>query len=101
MSDALQMMLSVATPEDFVALKVDIDGGDELGIVRRVAEDPRLYSLVDELFFEYHFYFDGLNFGWLTHKNGANYARWNHTVDDALRLMRRLRERGVRAHFWI
>jgi hypothetical protein len=47
------------------------------------------------------FFFDGLNFGWLTHRGGVNEKRWNHTVDDALLLMRRLRERGVRAHFWI
>ena len=71
-------------------------------LVQRIAHDPRLHSLVDELYFEYHFYFDGKNFGWLTHKGGANYKRWGrHSVDDALRLMRRLRERGVRAHFWV
>lgn len=54
-----------------------------------------------QLYFEYHFYFDGLNFGWLTHKQGRNYQKWNHTVDDALSLMRRLRQRGIRAHFWV
>ena len=53
-------------------------------------------ALVDELFFEAHFYFDGINFGW-----GALGADRRHTVDEALALMRTLRERGIRSHFWI
>jgi hypothetical protein len=55
-----------------------------------------LSALVDELFFEAHFYFDGINFGW-----GALGADRRHTVDEALALMRTLRERGIRSHFWI
>ena len=81
--------------EDFVAMKVDIDGGPELELVTRVADNEGgIAELIDELYFEYHFRFDGLNFGWLTHKGGRNYQKWNHTVDDALALMRRLRRRG-------
>jgi len=53
-------------------------------------------ALVDELFFEAHFYFDGIQFGW-----GALGADRRHTVDEALALMRTLRERGIRSHFWI
>ena len=100
--DPLAVLRSVASPSDFVAMKIDVDGGPELELVERIAREPRLYRLVDELYFEYHFYFDGRNFGWLTHKGGANHHKWGrHTVDDALGLMRRLRERGVRAHFWV
>lgn len=98
----LSVLRAVARPEDFVALKVDIDGGPEVELVERIAQERALYELVDELFFEYHFYFDGLNFGWQTQRGGANYGRWGkYSVDDALSLMRRLRERGVRAHFWV
>lgn len=100
-SNPLEVLRTVTKPEDFVVLKVDIDGGPELELVQRIAADPELYTRVDELYFEYHFYFDGLNFGWQTHHGGANEKRWNHTVDDALRLLRRLREHGIRAHFWI
>ena len=101
-ADPLAMIHQVAKPEDFVAMKVDIDGGPELELVTRVADNEGgVADLIDELYFEYHFRFDGLNFGWLTHKGGRNYQKWNHTVDDALALMRRLRRRGIRAHFWV
>ena len=63
-------------------------------------------SFVDEVFFEYHFDFDGIDFGWHIRKPGARrrfrYDTYsNATVDDALGLMRQLRERGVRSHFWV
>jgi len=102
-ADPLALIATVARPEDFVVLKVDIDGDPELELVSRVADDEGgIAALVDELYFEYHYYFDGLNFGWLTHRGGRNYAKWgNRTVDQALALMQRLRYRGVRAHFWV
>ena len=87
-------VLAAAKPDDFVAVKVDIDTpAAELAIVQALAEDPQLASLVDELYFEYHFYFDGLDFGWRDHVSGD--------VDTAIGLMHRLRALGVRAHFWI
>ena len=95
----LALLNASATPEDFVVLKIDIEGhkgSPELEIVRAIAETPELCALVDEIFFEYHFWFDGLNFGWKTFTQGKA-----GTVDDALRLMHRLRASGVRSHFWI
>ncbi len=66
-----------------------------LSIVRTIANDDGLIALVDELFFEYHFVFDdGIEFGWKK-------THYGQTVDEALALMRLLRARGVRAHFWI
>ena len=52
------------------------------------------------------FDFDGIDFGWHIRKPGARrrfrYDTYsNATVDDALGLMRQLRERGVRSHFWV
>ena len=102
----VQYLADTARPEDFVALKVDIDGGPEIPIVRAIAERPELARLVDEVFFEYHFDFDGIDFGWHIRKPGARrrfrYDTYsNATVDDALGQMRQLRERGVRSHFWV
>ena len=77
-----------------MSLQVDIDGGPELPIVQAIEREPELYKLVDELYFEYHFYFDGIDFGWSTSVK-------QDTVDTALKLMQRLRHRGVRSHFWI
>ena len=77
-----------------VAVKVDIDTPfAELAIVEAIADRPDIAARVDELFFEYHFNYDGLDFGW-----GAN---TQGDVDTAVGLMRRLRQLGVRAHFWI
>jgi len=91
----LRFLLESAKPSDFVVLKVDIDGGPELEIVEALARRPELSRLVDELFFEYHFDFDGCNFGW-------GPGPWNgRNVDTALDLMFRLRKAGIRAHFWI
>ena len=86
-----------ASPEDFVVVKVDIDTpAAELTIMEAIADRPEIAALVDELFFEYHFYFDGHDFGW-----GPQDAAALADVDDALLLMRRLRQQGIRAHFWI
>mmetsp|Transcript_13845 Transcript_13845/g.28379 ORF Transcript_13845/g.28379 Transcript_13845/m.28379 type:complete len:341 (-) Transcript_13845:356-1378(-) len=64
-SSFLDTLERVAKPEDFVAVKVDVDTASvELTIMEALAERPELAALVDEIFFEYHFKFDGLDFGW-------------------------------------
>ena len=89
-----------ATPADFVAIKVDIDHGPEIEIVRSIARTPALASLVDELFFEYHFDFDKVATGW-GDPTDPSFVGGQHNVDDALRLMHDLRRVGIRSHFWI
>ena len=42
-----------------MVVKIDIHGGKEMQIVHVIANCPELADLVDEIFFEYHFYFDG------------------------------------------
>eukprot|EP00966_Prymnesium_polylepis_P270716 6254178-Prymnesium_polylepis.1 len=92
-----------AHPADTVVVKVDIDHPLlENSIVEAIASTPDLAALVDELFFEYHFYAPEL------HKLPTHTNRWhrtpasrNDTVDAALDLMHRLRVAGVRSHFWI
>ena len=91
----LAILEAAVKPEDFVVVKVDIDTPvAELMIVEAIAEQPKIAVLIDELFFEYHFWYDGLDFGWGTKKVQGD-------VDSALALLRRLRELGIRAHFWI
>lgn len=90
----LRVLLASASVNDFVVVKVDIDGGPELEIVEAIARRPELYQLVDELYFEYHFEFD-FNFGW------GNMDWQGRTVDTAMSLMHRLRQVGIRSHFWI
>ena len=92
--NALQVLEDAATPEDFVVMKVDIDSSDiEISLVWEILRSPKLSSLVDEIFFEYHFNVSP-DFGW--EDSGEN-----HTVDDALHLLRELRAVGIRSHFWL
>tara|TARA_B100000780_G_scaffold253311_1_gene200866 strand:- start:101 stop:457 length:357 start_codon:yes stop_codon:yes gene_type:complete len=88
----LQMLAVACKPEDFVVVKLDIDTpAIEQTIIAVLAQRPDLAALIDELFFEYHFYFDGLDFGWKNVTQGD--------VDTAIGTMYRLRSLGIRAHF--
>ena len=60
----LRTLREVARPADFVVVKLDIDGGPERQIATALAEIPELLELVDEFFFEWHYHFDGRDFGW-------------------------------------
>ena len=100
-SSFLTKLQEVARPEDFVVVKEDIEGqkgAPEAFIVEAIANRPEIAALVDEIFFEDHFWFDGLDFGWGNLTGSRDRVG---DVDDALRLMHKLRVRGVRSHFWI
>lgn len=87
--------LSLVKAEDYVVVKLDIDNTvTEIKIIGVILKHAHL---VDELFFEYHYYFDGHSFGWGTLTNIAH----THNVSSATRLMYRLRKLGIRAHFWV
>ena len=95
--DVLARLRATALPRDFVVMKVDFDAIDiEWALVNAIAFDPSLAALVDEIFFEHPYWFDGFNFGW-----GKVRSPNTHTVDEVLALMRKLREVGVRSHFWV
>mmetsp|Transcript_82289 Transcript_82289/g.246697 ORF Transcript_82289/g.246697 Transcript_82289/m.246697 type:complete len:429 (-) Transcript_82289:25-1311(-) len=98
-SSALHVIQEVASPDDFVVVKLDIDSPAlEKYIIRSILRRPGLAELIDELFFEYHFKFGKTDIGWgQGHSNGA----MNDTVELAIDTMTRLRRRGIRAHFWI
>ena len=100
----LSLLRATAKPQDFVAVKVDVDDSRvEESVVWAIAHDRYLASLVDELFFEYHFFGEPrFILGWGIRNNPAFPQSWtNATVATALDLMRKLRERGIRGHFWI
>ena len=82
-------------PSDFVAVKLDIDHTEtEMEIIKVLEENAHL---IDELFFEYHYYFDGKHFGWGINQHKKPY----HNATSAISLMTRLRKKGIRSHFWI
>lgn len=94
-SDLEAALLSSVREEDFVAIKLDIDNTEEEMKILDVIK--KRHSLVDELFFEYHYFFDGLDFGW-----GENsHLKSFHNATSAVRRMVELRKLGIRSHFWI
>lgn len=53
--DPWALLKSAATPNDFVAVKLDIDTPlAEIPLAYQLLEDPELLALVDEFYFEYH-----------------------------------------------
>lgn len=98
--DFFATLFTSASRNDFVVVKLDIEGqtgSPEVAIAEAIASNPEIVRLVDEFYFEYHFWFDGMNFGW----GHFTDQQKGPTVDTALRLMSRLRRAGVRAHFWV
>ena len=114
-SSFLQMLYTLTRPDDFVVVKVDMDGGPEQQVVRAISEVPELASRVDELFFEIHFYDDKLPMPWDGYAtlppppppSSGGSARSDSrqpragSIDAALRLLKALRLAGVRSHFWV
>ena len=90
-----KVLLDSVTRKDYVVIKLDIDTPDVEIRILDVVE--RHAHLVDELFFEYHFWLDGLDFGWGLKRKTPGIAN----VTTALHTMQRLRKKGIRAHFWV
>jgi len=87
--------------DDFVAFKLDIDTPDiEVKIALELLDNPSFAGIVDEFFFELHFRCELMMkccFGdppELFH--GLTLLRSN-----VLEFFRKLREKGVRSHFWV
>ena len=97
------MLPYAAKEEDLVVLKLDADNGPELQIAETIANRPDLYKLIDEMYFEYHYWYDDLEFGWshTINDNEMPRSRTSFNVDTALELFNKLRRVGVRVHFWI
>ena len=94
---------SVATVDDFVAYKLDVDHPSvEIPEFLDILFDEHLAKLIDEFFFEFHFNCVLLFKTWGFDDQSRNYTQ-NALLLDRLHAMdsfRRLRVSGVRAHFW-
>lgn len=90
----LRFLKDVARPEDFVAIKVDIDNNEiEKQIMGPMLDDENMRSLVDEVFFEYHF-----QSAWM------RTVGWGDTQESSLKgaltWFQAFRHAGIRIHFW-
>ncbi|GLI67052.1 hypothetical protein VaNZ11_011240 [Volvox africanus] len=101
----LNVMAKIAKPGDFVSIKLDIDQpGIEDGWLRAIlgndsaaagAFKSRYAQLIDELFWEHHFNFMPMRSCCWQGLVDAN----SHLVD-SMKLFIKLRELGIRSHYW-
>lgn len=92
-SNPFTMLKQIATAEDFVLVKLDIDTPSiESVLVEELMTDKALLSLVDEFFFEHHVDLPPMH----------NF--WGHplpgTLADSYHIFSKLRQLGVHAHSW-
>jgi len=81
------------TPRDYVVAKLDIDVPDiEDAIIEQVLDDPKVASVVDEMFFEQHVNVRAMWAGW-----GQDTTL---TMLDSYKLFGALRAKGIRMHSW-
>lgn len=79
--------------DDFVVVKLDIDTPHiEIPLAYQVMNDPRLYNLIDQFYFEHHVHLAELAANWKT--------QMNNTIEASLELFNGIRKKGVAAHFW-
>ena len=97
-SHPFNMIRTLATPDDFVVLKIDVDTPSvELPLIQYMLAHPDLLALVDEFFFEHHVVMEPLmGLGW-----GYAPTLVNGTPRDSIDLFTKMRKHGVRAHSWL
>ena len=88
---------AVATQDDFVVVKIDIDNAPvEEALLEQLLADRALAGRVDELFYEHHVRNTPMwHYGWK--QNTVT----SHTLVHSYEVFSRLRELGIRAHSWV
>lgn len=92
----LNILKKVARADDFVVFKLDIDHVIVEGeFIQQILDDPDIYNLIDELYFEHHVENNVLeHHGWGRQRKPMNITQSYH-------LFTTLRELGIRAHSWV
>ena len=93
--NALRYIKTVARPEDYVLLKIDIDHpATENALVDQLLASRELLALVDEIYYEHHVNVAPMHRHWKTQASRQYLA-------DTYRVFDALRRRGVLAHSWV
>ncbi len=90
-SNLIKFVKEHCSSEDFVVMKMDIDGG-EWTLIPKLLKEGILQDYVDEFFVEIHF-----------HHPLMSVHRWDsfpHSLEEAKELMNQLRNLGIYAHYW-
>lgn len=97
----LRFIKKFATPDDFVAFKLDVDAPElEIPLALALAKHEEIARLVDEFFFELHYRCEILMYcGWgqamPKEYMGLKLERYH-----AMKFFQSMREQGIRSHFW-
>lgn len=95
----LGIIKTVATTDDFVAFKLDIDSPlIEIPIALQIASNPKLANLIDEFFFELHFQCELMKGCWGYVPEQILGLRLDR--HSSMQLFLKYRQLGIRAHFW-
>lgn len=101
LANPLRVLRSIATPDDFVVLKLDIDPRQDLeeSLIGQILRDDATAALIDELYYEHHVHQSPMVAkGW---GQGLMQVSSNQTLADSYAILTRLREKGIRTHSWI
>lgn len=97
----LTFIKALTKKEDYVVFKLDIDNTKiETEIVRQIMEDPELWVLIDEFYFEHHVRGSPMQWhGWgnLSHLTTTPFS----DIQDSYDIFGFLRAKGIRAHSWV
>jgi hypothetical protein len=89
-------LLSVATPEDYVVVKLDIDTWQvENPLVDQILSTPALLERIDEFFYEHHVLMEKIRRHW-----GRSMDK-RLTSADSVDMFTRLRSAGIHVHSWV
>lgn len=116
----LRAIRALATEDDFVVLKLDIDNGAvENSLLYQICEDPELAALIDELYWESHMWRNPLQhrsywlfsagpetdqprlFSNISKSPYAARVKADNDITASYEIFHRLRELGIRAHSWV
>ena len=91
----LTMLLERFDPiDDIIIVKLDIDTASlEVPLAFQILENPELNHLINHFYFEHHVHMKEIQGQWVGSMDG--------TIAESLELFRRLRQRGIAAHFWV
>jgi hypothetical protein len=93
--NALNHIMRIARPEDYVVVKLDIDNTPvEEALMSQILFSSRLRGLIDDLFFEHHVNTPPMNGYWQTDASPR-------TLADTYRIFSTLRSNGIAAHSWV
>jgi hypothetical protein len=91
----LEIIKALTRPEDFVAVKLDIDTPVvENALIQQILDDSDIYRRIDEFYFEQHVNFKPMLANWKDKIDA------DKTLASSYNLFVELRKRGIRAHGW-